>query len=120
MDRDLYHEGLAWKQEGNVLEALKAFEQAVDETPESAEVWNEIGLLYDDDGRASAAAKCYEKAIGLNPHCAKAWNNWGVSFFLREDYREAETRFKEALRLDPALESARLNLADTHEALGEG
>ena len=115
MDKDRYYEGLLFKQEGQLAEALDAFEEAAGDDAESAAAWNEMGLLYDDDGRMAKAAQCYEKATVLDPGFAKAWNNWGVTFFVRGDYAEARTRFAEALRLDPQMESARLNLADAEE-----
>lgn len=117
MDKDKYYEGLLLKQSGHPLEALEAFEAAVDGTPESALAWNEMGLLFDDDGRAAAAARAYEKAISLDPGYAKAWNNWGVTAFVQQDWVVAKERFSRALALDPQLESARLNLEDVDDQL---
>ena len=126
MNKDLYYEGLLLKQDGKLSQALDKFEAAVGATSfnaatakaEDATAWNEIGLIHDDAGRLSAAEKCYERAVGLDPGLARGWNNWGVCAFVREDWATAKARFEKALEVQPDNENARLNLADTLEALG--
>ena len=56
MDIDKYYEGLLFKQDGKIVEALEALEEAAGEDAASAPAWNEIGLIYDDDGRVASVS----------------------------------------------------------------
>ncbi|MBS0658352.1 MAG: tetratricopeptide repeat protein [Verrucomicrobia bacterium] len=59
-----------------------------------------------------AALAALEQAESIQPNQAEAANLRGLVQFKLRDFAAAERHFKEAIRLDPTLWAARLNLAD--------
>lgn len=68
-------------------------------------------FLADQRGDWDAADAAYARARDLSPQPASVVNNWGVSEMARGDMQAAETRFEEAVTLDPRLFGAKNNLA---------
>ncbi|MFC3614062.1 tetratricopeptide repeat protein [Lutimaribacter marinistellae] len=68
-------------------------------------------MVADSNREWRRADSFYETAVGLTTRPAGVMNNWGYSKLTRGDYAEAERLFGEAIRQDPALFTAKNNLA---------
>jgi hypothetical protein len=87
-----------------------AFLESLPGTPESRFL---LALAYQQDGQRDKAERLYRKL----PQYAESWNNLGV--LLKNTGREQEARqaFEQALRLDPQLAEAALNLGRPPQGL---
>lgn len=68
-------------------------------------------LLADHRQSWAEADAAYEQARAVSPQPGAVLNNWGVSKMARGDFPAAERLFEQALTYDPALFSAKNNLA---------
>lgn len=105
--------------EGNVGEAKRIFEEALDADPNDARAWLDLGLAHEATGDFAAAEKAYRRAAEVDGNFAEAFNNLGV--LLREGGKlaEATTMLERAAALDPQLAAARFNLGLAYEELGK-
>jgi Flp pilus assembly protein TadD len=99
---------------GKAREAIAAYERGLRLAPADARLRNNLGFAYAVTGDFTRAAQSF--AMGGRP--AEASNNLGVAYELKGMLARAFERYAEAVRLDPALATARSNLAAAAEALG--
>ena len=78
--------------------------------PESVSVASELGRMYLDQGKPSEALAEFGRALALAPGDAFARNNRGVALLLLGLRDHAIDDFRRALKLDPCLFDAYLNL----------
>jgi tetratricopeptide (TPR) repeat protein len=86
-------------------------QQAINLAPENADAWDNFGLALFRMSKYADAQAAFEKATSLQPKNPLYWNNLAGS--LREQDKLAEAAkmlIEQALKLDPNLPSAHLNL----------
>ncbi|MEY8843341.1 tetratricopeptide repeat protein [Cribrihabitans sp. XS_ASV171] len=88
--------------------------EVLDRVPPTHETFKRYRLeamIADSNRDWKRADSFYETAVGLTTRPSGVMNNWGYSKLTRGDYAEAERLFGEAIRQDPALFTAKNNLA---------
>lgn len=80
-------------------------------THESFDRYRLEAMIADSKQQWSRADHFYETAAGLTTRPSGVYNNWGFSKLTRGKPREAEQLFNQALQHDPALFTAKNNLA---------
>jgi tetratricopeptide (TPR) repeat protein len=90
--------------------SLPLLRQAVEQNPGLWRSWNAIGRNYALRGDAERALASYDRALLANDQAAAVYNNRGMTLIMTMRYSEAESSFRHALALDPALTTARMNL----------
>jgi Flp pilus assembly protein TadD len=108
--RALQGKGLALIWMGQIEQAKNELEKAIEQNPMLWRAWNALGYCYDAAGAWTLASHAYEKAISLNGKSPALFNNRGYSRLLQRRLEEATDDFATALRLDPRLMIARVNL----------
>ncbi len=106
----IYMMGLTYYEQGAENEAMRAFEQALEEDPGFAEAHLYIGNIHARQDRSAAAAEAYERAIEIDPEFVEAYNNLGTMFANLDRTEEAMEAYREALSLDDRFYDARTNL----------
>ena len=96
---------------GNFGIAEQHFRRAVEQTPESAEALVGLAASYDQLSRFDLADRAYTEALKISGPNASIINNQGYSYYLRRDFKRARTQYNMALRLDPANEQVKRNIA---------
>lgn len=84
--------------------------QAVEQDPGLWRAWNAIGRKHALEGDALRALASYDRALLANGRAASVFNNRGMALIMTMRYGEAESSFRRALAIDPALEAAKMNL----------
>jgi Flp pilus assembly protein TadD len=84
--------------------------RAVEADPALWRAWNALGSHYDSKGQWETASEAYAKALTQRPDEATIYNNRGFSLFMQGRLDEATADLSRAVRLDPELELARINL----------
>jgi tetratricopeptide (TPR) repeat protein len=115
--------GLSPEQRGDLFMARKMFRDAIDAyregSPNSALIWNKIGIAYHQLGDLSAARRNYEKAIRLDRNYADAVNNDGTVYYAQKKYGTAIARYRKAIRLKPEAASFWSNLGTAYYSRGK-
>ena len=92
-------------------QALQLADQAITLDPENSDAWDNAGLALFYMGQYAEAQAAFEQAVTLKPDSALYWNNLAGALREQDKLAEAaEILFEQALRLDPNLPPAYLNL----------
>jgi tetratricopeptide (TPR) repeat protein len=92
--------GVAYFREGQYAKALEEFQQARDEHPRDAPIFNLLGITETKLGDLAQADVDYERAIAMNPAFTAARKNLAVNLMTASRYDEAEDQLDAALKLD--------------------
>jgi superkiller protein 3 len=103
---------------GQLDEAERVFESAIEENPDDARAWLDLGLTLEARENFSGAMKAYEKAAAIDPDFAEAFNNLGVLQRESGDLESATASLERAATLDPDFTAARFNLGLAYEDTG--
>lgn len=110
-----FYLGYAEQALGNYDTAITAYEVALESSPESALVLNNLGFAYylrGQDGDAEEGLGYLARAVQADPNNIRAHINLGLVSYSLGRYRSALTPLERAISLNPALESTELDFAD--------
>ena len=97
----IYYEGLALYGQGKYVEAISAFDKAIEIDPQYAAAWCYKGFALDELGKHDEATKSYDKAIKIDSqYVAAAWNDMGNSHYNAGEYVAAIRYYDEAIKQD--------------------
>lgn len=90
--------------QGDILMAHQRYIAALDVyrqcSPESAVLWNKMGIANHHMFNLRDAQRDYEKALKLNPNYPEAWNNLGAVYYGQKLYHDAEKAYRKAIKLN--------------------
>jgi len=103
-------------------EAIENLEKALSRDPNSARVWDSLGLAWDMQGQTDEARKAFETAVSLNRAQPQpsAWppHNFGYLLLRLGETAAAENALRESLRYDAKLARTHYYLARVLEKEG--
>jgi tetratricopeptide (TPR) repeat protein len=108
---ELFRDGLSFLSKDDCQRALPYFQKANEADGGYAEAWAQTGFCQEKLGRHTEAIEASRKAVSIRPS-AESYFNIGLANFYLKQYREAETAYRQAIKLDP------YNAADAYYALG--
>lgn len=98
---ELNQSGDRLRAEKAYLDALDYYRAALKKRPDSAEVYNKIGIAELQIQRYKEARKDFERAIKADRDFANAYNNLGAVYYEQKKYGPAIKQYKKALKLQP-------------------
>lgn len=98
-----FYLGYALQMDGQIREAITAYEAAREGLPESDVVLNNLGYAQLVVGRYDLALPLLREAVTLNSGNAQAHMNLGLTYFGLSRYADAVAAWEQALGLQPAL-----------------
>jgi tetratricopeptide (TPR) repeat protein len=96
---DLEERGDTLRAEKSYLDALDYYRAALAKKPNSARLYNKIGINELQMARFTEARKDFERAIKMDRQFADAHNNLGVVYYLQKKYGAAIKRYEDAIKL---------------------
>lgn len=115
----------AWSQSTEPLEAVQVaavLEREVRDRPQDQRMWTLLGSARFQSGDSVGAASAFRRAVLLNPTDAQSWARLGESLVRSQEGEvglDAESAFREALKLDPGQLGALFFLGDAALKRGE-
>ncbi len=97
---------------GHKKEALNINLDLLKKFPNSAPLYNSIGVIYAGQNQLDYALNSYKKALNINPEFAPAYTNLGNLLCLSGDLDGGIEQFKKALKILPSSEVIYFNLAN--------
>jgi len=88
---------------GDFQQALDCYRKALIKDPDSAVIWNNLGLTFKELGREDKAIKCYYKALELEPNYPASWYNTGELLYEMDEFEDALYCFNTVGSLDADL-----------------
>ena len=105
-----YDQALQALRQGELEQAMGAFEELAKENPGLSGPMTNIGIIHLKQNQPEAAEKAFQEALSRNPESAPAHNQLGVALRLQGRFQEAESAYLSALEQDPAYLLAHRNL----------
>jgi tetratricopeptide (TPR) repeat protein len=101
-----YNLGLIHQQRGELVEARKRFERAIEIDPDEVDAHYQLGRIAREEARLPDAIKHFSEVVERNPTHSlhEIWREIGATYLAAgqfEDSREALSRFLEDRNLDP-------------------
>ena len=107
----LYNLGCLHREMGNVGEAIRSFEAALDRRPDYREARLNLALLLaDQPERRSEARRLLDQLVRLTPSYAEAWYNRGLILLAVGQADSARQDFERTVQLDSTFAKAWFNL----------
>ncbi len=103
-------EGVAHQKAGRLKEAERIYRALLEEDPQRADAWNNLGLLYLDRRDTEKAVAYIGRALKINPGGPAFHHNIAGAYGRLGDLEKAESHYREAIRLEPSYASAYFNL----------
>ncbi len=110
--------GTVLLQAGQVMEAIKHLQQALQIKPDYADAHYNLGLALAKMGRVPEAISQYEQALRIKPDFADAHNDLALALEQTGKTEEAIAQYEQALRIKPDFADAHNNLAVALARLG--
>lgn len=104
---------------GDIYVARKMYREAIDmyrQAPQTAEIFNKIGIAFQEMLQFNLARKNYAQAIKLNHSYAEAINNLGTIYYEERFYKKAITYYKRSLKYSGPMASVYANLGAAYFA----
>jgi tetratricopeptide (TPR) repeat protein len=98
---------------GDAAKAVADYREAVDATPDDAQLSYKLGLALDKTGDTTAETTALQQAVKLDPNHALAQNQLGYLASRSGDSASAEGFFRQAVRAAPNFTQAWISLAAT-------
>src|SRR5438874_1918605 len=90
--------------------AIEQYEKVLHLSPDHPEAMRRLAVLYDRRADFSKAEAIYRKLAKAHPRDADLMSDWGYSYYLRNNWKEAEAKLRRAVELDKGHTRARCNL----------
>ena len=109
---EAFRKGQGSYQQGDYTKAIEYYEQAINFDPNSAAVYNALGLTYQAiNASVKDTVWLYEVATDINPGYTEAYHNMCRVFYQAGEYESAEKACLQALEINPSLGNVQLSLA---------
>jgi tetratricopeptide (TPR) repeat protein len=99
--------------------AAVAYHQALERSPEDADIWRRLGRAELDARRLDAAREAYRRAVELAPDNPALHNDLGVVLYNAGDYEGARAAYEASIAVRPAYARAHKNLGVLYEKIDD-
>ncbi len=106
-----YNLGLAYLQAGELEDALRSFERALELRPTLTEALINMGGIYFRQGRIDECIRANERALEIAPDLIQARGNLAFAFLRMQEWDKAIEACSELLKLDPTVAMAHYHMA---------
>lgn len=95
--------------QADLTQAIASLELAVQQNPNSAENWTQLGNAYFDTDQPAKAVEAYTKSLAIIPGSPSVLTDLGVMYRRNGQPEKAIESFDEALKVSPGFEQALFN-----------
>jgi tetratricopeptide (TPR) repeat protein len=85
---------------GQYVDAIPAFERALEISPDDTQIWNNLGYTCWCAGQVDRALEAFDRAIAIDPEYKHAWYNKGYALHGVDRLEEAVACYRRAIDID--------------------
>ncbi len=100
-------------------EAEEMYKKAIESDPQSARLYNKLGIAHHQQLNLGSARRYYERAFRVDKGYSQAINNLGTIHYAEHRYKKATQTYKRALKVTPYSASVYSNLGTSFFARGK-
>ncbi|MBW1963294.1 MAG: tetratricopeptide repeat protein [Deltaproteobacteria bacterium] len=115
----LFQKAARYHLRGQQQKAIALYRRVIQEDPEQADAFHNLGSLYLVSGHYDQAISYCRKAVQLNPHHFDAHLTMASALKRKKAYPEAVTILKRAIRMKPDSAEAQFNLGNLYLEMGD-
>ncbi len=104
---------------GETEAAIATFEQLLQQHPDYADGWFNLGFIHEQRQDSGAAERCFRRALELKPDHDRAWYGLALVLIRTERLAEAVDALKQNTKLQPFSPFGFYQLGMTYHHLGE-
>lgn len=97
---EFYSFGLDEAKKENFQKAVDYFKKAVEEDPEFAFAWDNLGVNYRRLDNYDKAIECYNKSLEIDPNGMMPLQNIAVAYQYKKEYNKAIEAFQKLAEID--------------------
>lgn len=97
------------QQQSQFVQNMAALQMAVQQNPDNAEAWTQLGHAYFDSNQPVKAIEAYNKSLAIIPGNPPVLTDLGVMYRSNGQFDEALASFDKALEISPGFEQALFN-----------
>lgn len=105
-----FKQGLDQDRQGNYLQAIAHYQQAIALNPSYVEAYNNLGCAVFKSDQIDRAIHYFRQGIALDPHRAELHNNLAQAYVALEQPDPAIASYQQALQCQPTMAAAHHNL----------
>ena len=95
-----YNTGILYEKLKDTDKALKAYEKAVEISPENIDAYYNLGLVYTQKNQFKEALKCFLHVLNNDDEDGNTWFNAGLCYFKMNDLAQSKEYFEKALEIN--------------------
>lgn len=111
--------GFLYMAQGNLEQAITAYERAAQLNPADCDSLNDLGMTYLDAGRPGDAERVFQWCLATVEDHALSHNGLGLVAVRKDDFAAARGHFEKAVQMDPELLEGYLNLGRIYKMSGD-
>lgn len=111
--------GYIYERLGDIKQAKRYYKRAISLNPRFGKAYYNLGNVLLDQKKYDEAIAMYRKAIESGFNTPEVHNNLGLALMRIGDHEGAEKEFLEAIKLDPRIIHAYINLAELYSATSD-
>ncbi len=100
-DVDWYSRGVQLERQGKDMEALEAYNKAIQKNPQDGKAWFNKAVILQIVGRVEEALQSYDKSLEITPNDIEILSNKGIALRSLGRVEEALQAYDKALDIDP-------------------
>ena len=97
------------QQQEQIIQAIESLQFAVQQNPNNAEAWTQLGHAYFDSNQPAKAIEAYNKALAIIPGNPSVLTDLGVMYRRNGQPDKAIESFDKAMQITPGFEQALFN-----------
>jgi len=97
------------QQQNQIIQAIESLQFAVQQNPDNAEAWTQLGHAYFDSNQPAKAIEAYAKSLAIIPSNPPVLTDLGVMYRSNGQPDKAIESFDQALQASPGFEQALFN-----------
>jgi tetratricopeptide (TPR) repeat protein len=97
------------QQQNQIIQAIESLQFAVQQNPDNAEAWTQLGHAYFDSNQPAKAIEAYTKSLAIIPSNPPVLTDLGVMYRSNGQPDKAIESFDQALQASPGFEQALFN-----------